>query len=132
MRADLSSVQGFAAHVLRTLTSTPVVTTVLVGLNVACSIVANAAFRVSARGATWGDFVTWQVLGNLAGFVTVLTLTGLLRYAPLSIAFPVTTGMSILGVQIVAARWLFNEPIGAVQWAGSLLIAVGIFLVQRW
>ena len=113
------------------LASVPVITTALIALNVIFNIVANAAFRVSARSATWSDIVTWQVLGNLAGFVTVLTLTGLLRYTPLSIAFPLTTGMSIVGVQVVAAKWLFHEPITAVQWLGSLLIGVGIFLVQR-
>jgi multidrug transporter EmrE-like cation transporter len=113
------------------LASVPVITTALIALNVIFNIVANAAFRVSARSATWSEIVTWQVLGNLAGFVTVLTLTGLLRYTPLSIAFPLTTGLSIVGVQVVAAKWLFHEPITAVQWLGSLLIGVGIFLVQR-
>jgi len=113
------------------LASVPAITTALIALNVIFNIVANAAFRVSARSATWSDIVTWQVLGNLAGFVTVLTLTGLLRYTPLSIAFPLTTGLSIVGVQVVAAKWLFHEPITAVQWLGSLLIGVGIFLVQR-
>jgi multidrug transporter EmrE-like cation transporter len=106
-------------------------TTGLIGLNVLFSIVANAAFRLSARSATWWDLLSWQVLGNLAGLMTVVTLTFLLRYAPLSIAFPVTAGISIVGVQIVAATWLFHEPINAMQWAGSLLIAVGVFLVQR-
>jgi multidrug transporter EmrE-like cation transporter len=110
----------------------PALMTVLILLNVVFSVVANAAFRLSAHGTTWSDVVTWQVLGNLAGFVTVLSLTGLLRYTPLSIAFPLTTGMSVLAVQIVAARWLFQEPIDARQWTGSLLIGVGIFLVQRW
>ena len=105
--------------------------TALVTLNVIFSILANAAFRISARSESWGDVLTWQVLGNLAGFVTVITLTGLLRYTPLSVAFPLTTGMSILGVQIVAAQYLFHEPISSVQWAGALLIGVGIFLVQR-
>ena len=105
--------------------------TALVAVNVIFSILANAAFRISARSASWSDVLTWQVVGNLAGFVTVITLTGLLRYTPLSIAFPLTTGMSILGVQIVAAKWLFQEPITSVQWVGSLLIGAGIFLVQR-
>jgi multidrug transporter EmrE-like cation transporter len=107
------------------------VLTALLALNVAFNILANAAFRVSARSATWSDVLIWQVLGNLAGLVTVVTLTAMLRYVPLRTAFPLTTGMSILGVQVVAARWLFNEPISAVQWAGSLLIGVGVFLVQR-
>ena len=111
--------------------SIPAMLAALIALNVVFSIVANAAFRVSARSETWRGVMTWQVAGNLAGFVTVVTLTGLLRYVPLTIAFPVTTGMSIIGVQIVASRWLFNEPVNAVQWTGSLLIALGIFLVQR-
>lgn len=106
-------------------------TTALIVLNVVFSIVANAAFRISAQSATWTAVVIWQIVGNLAGFVTVLCLTGLLRDVPLAIAFPVTTGLSIIGVQLVAARWLFNEPIDAVQWAGALLIVVGVFLLQR-
>ena len=107
------------------------ITAALIALNVIFSIAANVAFRLSARSATWSDVLTWQVVGNLAGFVTVIALTGLLRYVPLSVAFPVTTGMSIVGVQLVAARWLFHEPINLVQWTGALLIAVGVFLVQR-
>src|SRR5262249_42046899 len=105
--------------------------TMLIALNVLFSIVANAAFRVSAHSMSWSQILTWQVVGNLAGFVTVVTLTGLLRYMPMALAFPLTTGMSILGVQIVAAKWLFNEPINAVQWIGSFLIGFGVFLVQR-
>jgi multidrug transporter EmrE-like cation transporter len=112
-------------------TSVPAMLAALIVLNVVFSIVANAAFRVSARSETWTGVVTWQVAGNLAGFVTVVTLTGLLRWVPLAIAFPVTTGLSILGVQIVAARWIFNEPVNAMQWTGALLIALGVFLVQR-
>ena len=104
---------------------------VLLALNLVFSIVANAAFRVSAHSGSWRDVVVWQVVGNLSGFVTVVTLTGLLRYTPLSIAFPLTTGLSIIGVQIVAAKWLFHEPIAPMQWVGSMLIVAGIFLLQR-
>jgi multidrug transporter EmrE-like cation transporter len=109
----------------------PAIIAVLIVLNVIFSILANAAFRVSARSATWADVLTWQVIGNLAGLLTVVCLTGLLRYLPLTIAFPVTTGMSIVGVQVVAAKWLFHEPVNAIQWTGSLLIGLGIFLIQR-
>ena len=108
--------------------------TMMVGLlvvNVIFNIVAGAAFRISAHSAAWRDILRWQVVGNIAGLVTVVALTRMLRYTPLSIAFPMTTGMSILGVQIVAARWLFHEHVDAVQWVGSSLIVLGIFLVQR-
>jgi len=109
---------------------TPVMT-ILIALNVLFNIAANAAFRISARSATWGDVLLWQVLGNLAGLVTVVSLTGLLRYMPLNVAFPITTGISILGVQVVAAKWLFQEPINSLQWTGAVLIGIGVFLVQR-
>jgi len=124
---SLNAVRGVAVP---RIAHTPIAMVALIGLNVLFSIFANAAFRVSARGATWTDVLLWQVFGNLAGFATVLTLTALLRYVPLSIAFPVTTGISIVAVQLVAARWLFDEPIAAAQWAGALLIAAGVFLVQ--
>jgi multidrug transporter EmrE-like cation transporter len=105
--------------------------TALVTLNTLSSVIANAAFEISARSATFRDVLTWQLLGNLAGLVTVVTLTGLLRYVPLSVAFPLTTGASILGVQVVAATWLFHEPMNAARWTGSPLIGVGVLLVQR-
>jgi hypothetical protein len=31
-------------------------------------LLANVAFRISARSAIWSDVLVWQVLGNLAGF----------------------------------------------------------------
>ena len=107
------------------------VVTVLLAMNLLFNVLANTAFRISARSGSWREIVSWQVTGNAAGFVTAVTLTGLLHYVPLSIAFPVTTGMSILGVQVLAAWWLFHEPINTLQWLGSLLIGVGVFLLQR-
>ncbi len=104
---------------------------VLLTVNLAFNIIANAALRVSTHSATWRDVLIWQVIGNLAGFVTVITLTGLLHYTPLSIAFPVTEGLSVLGVQLVAAACLFREPINFTQWIGASLIVVGILLVYR-
>jgi multidrug transporter EmrE-like cation transporter len=103
----------------------------LILFNLAFNILANASFRISAMSETWRGIITWQVVGNLAGFITVITLTWLLRYLPLSIAFPLTTGLAILGVQFVASIWLFHEPISERQWLGTLAIVVGIWLIQR-
>lgn len=105
------------------------ITTGLLVFNLFFNILANASFKIAAFSSTWRDFLAWQVIGNLAGFITVLTLTGLLRYMPLGIAFPMTTGLSIIGVQVAAARFYFHEPISAAQWLGTLLITIGIFLV---
>ncbi len=103
----------------------------LIVVNLAFNILANAAFRVSAMSKTWNGLLTWQVIGNLAGLVTVITLTWLLRYMPLSIAFPLTTGLTVLGVQMVAASWIFREPITESQWLGTLAIVAGIWLIRR-
>lgn len=99
--------------------------------NLLFNIAANAAFKVSALSPNWRGFLTWQVVGNLAGFITVLTLTGLLRYIPLHTAFTVTTGLAVIGVQIAAAAWLFREPISRADWIGAFLIVAGIALVGR-
>lgn len=102
----------------------------LIGGNLFFNIVANASFKVSALSTTWRDFLTWQVIGNIAGFITVLTLTWLLRYLPLHVAFPLTTGLAVIGVQLVAAGWLFGESITPAQWWGTLLVIIGIALLS--
>ncbi len=104
---------------------------ILVGGNLLFNIVANASFKLSAASPTLRGFVTWQIVGNLAGFITVLTLTGLLRHLPLHVAYPVTTGLAVIGVQVVAARWLFGEAISSGQWLGTLLVTLGIVLIGR-
>ncbi len=104
---------------------------VLIIVNLAFNILANASFRLSAMSGNWRGMLSWQVVGNLAGLVTVVTLTWLLKYMPLSIAFPLTTGLTVLGVQMVAASWIFNEPISQRQWAGTLAVVLGIWLIQR-
>lgn len=99
--------------------------------NLLFNIMANASFKLSATAAGWRGFLAWQVIGNLAGFITVLTLTGLLRYLPLHVAYPVTAGLAVIGVQVAAARWLFGEVISPGQWLGTSLVIAGIVLVGR-
>jgi multidrug transporter EmrE-like cation transporter len=117
------------ADLLAQLQGNPIIVLLLISTNLIFNIIANASFKLSASSSDLRGFLTWQVVGNLAGFATVLTLTGLLRYIPLHIAYPVTTGLAILGVQILAARMFFHEPITPVQWIGTLLVAVGIILI---
>ena len=63
--------------------------------------------------------------------ITVLTLTWLLRYLPLHVAYPVTAGLAVIGVQVAAARWLFDEAVSPTQWLGTLLVVTGIVLISR-
>lgn len=101
----------------------------LTAANLLFNIVANASFKVSADSRTWRDFLFWQIVGNLAGLITVLTLTGLLRYLPLHVAFPLTTGLMVIGVQVGAAHWLFQESITPGQWIGTGLVVAGILII---
>ena len=100
-------------------------------LNLVFNILGNASFKLSALAANWKGLVGWQVVGNLAGFVTVLTLTGLLKYLPLHVAQPMVQGLAILGVQIVAARLFFHETISPTQWIGMAVIIAGMVLIQK-
>ena len=111
--------------------STTALVFTLIVINLAFNILSNAAFRVSAWSSSWRGLWTWQVVGNLAGLVTVITLTWLLKHMPLSIAFPLTTGLTVIGVQLIAASWIFQEPISQRQWLGTLAIVLGIWLIQR-
>jgi multidrug transporter EmrE-like cation transporter len=99
--------------------------------NLLFNIAANASFKVSAESDNIHGFITWQVLGNLAGFITVITLIVLLRYIPLHVAFPLTTGLAVIGVQMVSGRLFFGESISYSDWLGTLLVIVGIFFLTR-
>jgi multidrug transporter EmrE-like cation transporter len=99
--------------------------------NLVFNILGNASFKLSALAANWKGLVGWQVVGNLAGFVTVLTLTGLLKYLPLHVAQPMVQGLAIMGVQIMAARLFFHETISPTQWIGMLVIIAGMVLIQK-
>lgn len=101
----------------------------LVAANLLFNVIANASFKISAHSPNWRQFLIWQVIGNLSGFITVLTLTGLLRYIPLSIAFPVTTGLAVIGVQVLAAAWFFQETVTPTQWMGTVFVVLGILLI---
>ncbi|MGB9585861.1 MAG: hypothetical protein ACPL7A_00400 [Anaerolineales bacterium] len=115
---------------LLALTRTELILIVMLFLvNFFFNIYANVAFKISATGADWRHFLIWQVIGNLCGFLTVLTLTAMLRYLPLHVVFPITSGLAVLGVQVFAARFYFHEMISPAQWAGSLLIVGGIYLI---
>ncbi len=100
-------------------------TTVNLLFNIAC----NTGLKLSADSETWRTFLLWQVVGNLSGFVALLCLTALLRFLPLGVVFPVTTGLMIVGVEVVAAHWLFSEPISPSQWIGTLLVVLGILFI---
>lgn len=93
------------------------------------AVSSNVSLKLSAGAATWRTFLTWQVLGNLAGFLGVLCLTGLLRLVPLHVGYGITAGLTYVLVQVVGARLFFGEAILPLQWLGTALVVVGVGLI---
>lgn len=54
----------------------------LVALNLSFVVTSNISFKLSALSPGWPGFLKWQVVGNVAGFPGVLSLTGALQYSP--------------------------------------------------
>jgi len=71
------------------------------------NVISNASFKFSAQSPNWNGIIAWQVVGNLAGFITVITLTLLLRNTSFNVVYPITAGLSVVGVQVFAAWLLF-------------------------
>lgn len=98
--------------------------------NLLFNVLANTGFKMSANSATWRGFLAWQVVGNLSGFIAVLNLTGAMRFIPLHVAYPISAGLTVIGVQLFAARLLLHEAITPTQWLGTLLVTIGILLIS--
>jgi len=97
--------------------------------NLVATVAANAALKLSAEAGAVVPFLLFQVAGNLLGLAGVLAYTGLLRTTPLHVSFPLTRGLQVIGVQVVAASVLFREPATPLRLAGTALVAAGIVLV---
>jgi multidrug transporter EmrE-like cation transporter len=92
---------------------------------------ANIFLKLSADANGVWMFVAMQAAGNLAGFVGILAYTGLLRTLPLHIAFPLSRGLVVLGVQLAASLLVFHEVFRPTEAVGAGLVAAGIIVVGR-
>ena len=90
---------------------------------------ANALLKLSADANGVWLFIVFQAAGNLAGLAAVLLYTGLLRRMPLHVAFPLSRGVGVLGVQLAASVLIFGERFKPTEAAGAAVVAVGIILV---
>jgi multidrug transporter EmrE-like cation transporter len=107
-----------------------VITALLLAGNMTVNTAAHVCLKLSAAGRGVKRFVFWQVLGNLGGFLGVLAYTALMRGMDLHVAYPLTQGLTAVGVQIVGSRVLLRERIPPLAWAGTGLILAGIVLIS--
>jgi multidrug transporter EmrE-like cation transporter len=89
---------------------------------------AHIFFKRSAEPHGMKAFIRWQVAGNCAAFLGVLAYTALLRGMTLHVAYPLTEGLTAIGVQLVASIAVFRERIPPLAWAGTGLVLSGIVL----
>jgi multidrug transporter EmrE-like cation transporter len=90
---------------------------------------ANILLKLAADAHETWNFVLMLAAGNLAGFAGVLAYTGLLRILPLHVAFPLSRGLVLVGVQLAAALIVFHESFRLTEAAGAALVTAGIVLV---
>jgi multidrug transporter EmrE-like cation transporter len=90
---------------------------------------ANILLKLSADAHETLFFFGTLAAGNLVGFGGVLAYTGLLRTLPLHVAFPLSRGLVVLGIQLVAALVVFHESFRITEAAGAVLVTAGIVLV---
>jgi len=89
---------------------------------------AHICFKLSAARKGLKIFIAWQVAGNLAAFLGVLAFTALLRSLSLHVAYPLTEGLTAVGVQLVGGVLVLRERIQRTAWVGTGLILCGIVL----
>jgi multidrug transporter EmrE-like cation transporter len=90
---------------------------------------ANILLKRAADAQGTLIFITMFAAGNLSGFAGVLAYTGLLRTLPLHVAFPLSRGLVVLAVQLVAALVVYHESFRITEVAGASLVTAGILLV---
>jgi len=74
--------------------------------------------------------VSWWVWGGIATHILgFLTWLNILRFVPLSIAYPIASVVHVLIP--LGAWWFLGERVSPVRWAGILLIVAGIWLIAQ-
>jgi multidrug transporter EmrE-like cation transporter len=89
---------------------------------------AHISLKKSAARKGLRRFVLWQVIGNLAGFLGVLAYTALMRGMSLHVAYPLTEGLTAIGVLFIGGMLVLKERVAPIAWLGTGLILSGIVL----
>jgi len=103
---------------------------------------AELCLQVGAKEASNVTVPGWIGWTGLRGFISLWTVAGIgvylgafanwlyvLRWVPLSVAYPLTTAVQVL---VAIAAWLLlGEHIPVTRWVGILLISGGIILSAK-
>ncbi len=86
----------------------------------------NSAFSWTGINGLASPLVWWAIVLIIASFISWLYV---LRYIPLSIAYPLSRVVDIL---VPLGCWIFlGERISALRWCGIALVVIGLALVVK-
>jgi len=110
--------------------------TLKIALMVGVGAVAIAALAASQIGFKYASgaqgvkaTILWFAVAGVAGTVSMIFYTLLLRYVPLHVGYAVLFGLGFVVVQVVAAKFILKEPVSLIQWIGGALMVAGIALI---
>jgi multidrug transporter EmrE-like cation transporter len=103
-------------------------TLLLLAASLAANTAAHISLKLSAAGRGPRAFIAWQVAGNVASFLGVLAYTALLRTVSLHVAYPLSEGLTAVGVLFAGGLLVLKEKISARAWVGTGLVLCGIVL----
>lgn len=107
-------------------------------VSVAANISSNFAFKrfteetamTPAGGLQALLMKPWLWLGVACAGVVMLSYLFAIRGLPLSVAYPVATGLSAAGICLIGS-YFFGETIKLTSLSGIALIVLGVMLVSR-
>jgi undecaprenyl phosphate-alpha-L-ara4N flippase subunit ArnE len=105
---------------------------VLLTVSVTCDVSGQTFFKLGATGiaSSASRFRTpllWVLAGLIVYVVEIFVWLRVLAIAPLTLAAPIAS-LNYIGV-VLAGRYLFREHITPRQWAGSVLVMLGVMAV---
>lgn len=104
----------------------------LIALNLGSLVLSSAGFKWSADSSDWRGFLLGQIVGNGAGFIAVLALTGMIREISSYRAYAIHFGLGFVLAEVLLAGLFFHEHLGWPQFVGILLVFGGVLMITLW
>lgn len=86
-------------------------------------------FKYASGASGLKSTLLWFLGAGVAGTVSMLLYTFILRYIPLHVGYAILFGLGFVVVQVVAARLILKESVSVLQWIGGAVVVAGILMV---
>ncbi|GEM_PF-5857215 len=103
-----------------------------IGLAVAALLTLTASqigFKYASGADGLKNTILWLVGAGVAGTVSMLLYTLLLKHIPLHVGYAILYGLGFVLIQVVAAKFILKEPVSLMQWIGGAVMVAGIAMV---